>query len=94
MTTQYTPGPWTLTEKKNARFEVRTDEKHSYAFNITDGANAKLIAAAPDMLAALQSLLEWANWACGCSGNDECAGCYDDMALQHARAAINKAIAP
>lgn len=50
---QHTPGPWVLT-KNPSRLEVRTDRMHSYAFSHRDEANASLIAAAPDLLAALE----------------------------------------
>ena len=40
-------------------------------------ANARLIAAAPELLDALTNLLDWAENQCGLSGNDECYGAFD-----------------
>ena len=40
-------------------------------------ANARLIAAAPELLTALENLLAWAETQCGLSGNDECYGAFD-----------------
>ena len=48
----YTPGPWTFAKGPH-RIEVHTTPALAYAFSISDEANARLIAAAPDLLAAL-----------------------------------------
>jgi hypothetical protein len=39
------------------RIEVRTSPESSYAFSYKDEANARLIAASPDMLEALYAIL-------------------------------------
>jgi hypothetical protein len=49
----FTPGPWALT-RNSARIEVRTTPKASYAFSHQDEPNARLIASAPDLYAALE----------------------------------------
>jgi len=53
----YTPGPWTFAKGPH-RIEVHTTPALAYAFSISDEANARLIAAAPDLLAALETLCE------------------------------------
>ena len=55
MSAQHTPGPWTVVaidwaETGNARFEIKGIRR-------TGMADARLIAAAPEMLAALQAVL-------------------------------------
>lgn len=52
----HTPGPWELTTT-DVRNTVRTDPMNSYAFSLSDTANARLIAAAPELLEALMSVL-------------------------------------
>ena len=54
---QHTPGPWTFAKGPH-RIEVHTTPALAYAFSISDEANARLIAAAPDLLAALEALFE------------------------------------
>ena len=49
----HTPGPWTFAKGKH-RIEVRTTPSLSYAFSLSDEANARLISAAPDMFAELE----------------------------------------
>ena len=52
---QHTPGPWALAIGPH-RIEVHTTPALAYAFSLSDEANARLIAAAPDLLAALYSI--------------------------------------
>jgi hypothetical protein len=101
MTTSYTPGPWKVETWKynNNTREVLTIQTQCDAIAQTCGiwrdgddssaeeaANARLIAAAPDLLAALDALTEW-----GCTHT----GPRDDNSphelLIAARAAIAKA---
>lgn len=73
MTTQHTPGPWEIAGPadsqgeaflivagdKNIAYTGDTfdEEKHEGVITAEDEANARLIAAAPDLLAALRTLL-------------------------------------
>lgn len=59
---RHTPGPWRFTCNAS-RIELKTDAMHSYAFSLSDEANARLIAAAPELLAALEEV--WSFWAGG-----------------------------
>lgn len=91
----HTPGPWTASKKLGAfcnsvAIEYSPGERIGYATHIpnrADGnasqfANARLMAAAPDMLTALQAMLNYAN-----------LGAYERAdAVKKARAAIAKAI--
>jgi hypothetical protein len=65
MKTQHTPGPWTPHKDASPRIHwVEADNRHQFTIirHLGDAgeaaANAQLIAAAPDMLAALQSALD------------------------------------
>lgn len=92
MQAEHTPGPWTfedsgrdmiliLTERESIRVaEVVTDNVDSDKYAIAD---ARLIAAAPDLLAALEEAMEFLDWAVG----TEAAGEH----IEAARAAIAKA---
>jgi len=53
----HTPGPWALAIGPH-RIEVHTTPALAYAFSLSDEANARLIAAAPELLAALEALCE------------------------------------
>lgn len=60
---KHTPGPWLVDMDANImagelRIGYVTGESESGDFTVADEANARLIAAAPDMLAILQRLLE------------------------------------
>ena len=62
--TKHTPAPWTYTEGSSPHYQgqvYREDTGNPVAvtYHDEDGANARLIAAAPDMLAALQTLLPY-----------------------------------
>ena len=67
--TKWTPGPWAvqvsepLITSRATAFEIVTDD-----FDVVGGrvairnaADARLIAAAPDLYAALEVMIEWAN---------------------------------
>lgn len=98
---KHTPGPWMVIHHKcihphitiaqNAGTSLR-DRSIAYidGHMHEDNANAALIAAAPDLLAALQmvvdSLVTWIEIA-----EDEDLRDYDNNALSAARAAIAKA---
>ena len=100
---KHTPGPWTLLIAR-ARIEVRTSPEACYAFSLSDEANARLIAAAPELLEALKGLLGDLGWEmflgdhyecihCGRTYDlDDCPdNCDDDCPGEIARAAIAKA---
>lgn len=62
MNSQHTPGPWTvenLTEQAGQSWFNVASDGSAVAEAISDSATARLIAAAPDMLAALQELEEF-----------------------------------
>ena len=70
MTTQHTPGPWWVdddgfitagSDDYKIIAEPRCMEPHGNEAEID--ANAELIAAAPDLLAALQAVADY--WECG-----------------------------
>ena len=65
---KHTPGPWVIAERvptariDNARM-IRPADHHNYEYGATaivgtSEANARLIAAAPELLAALQDMVE------------------------------------
>ena len=62
MTTQHTPGPWRIVGGTEVRAGVgiicETAQYRAPALSDQAAADARLIAAAPDMLAALQHVLE------------------------------------
>ena len=94
---QGTPGPWRVSEKRGDLIDIRHNNNGIGAISINIAhvvarqswlkeaeANAKLIAAAPELLEALQKMVSKAykqNW------NDA----YPEE-LQSAQAAINKAL--
>lgn len=85
----YTPGPWTVSISDDARIEDRiTTEDGAPVFvgRFVNYDNARLIAAAPDLLAALRLILE----------SEETHGdsvvCDFETLQSVARAAVAKAI--
>ena len=98
--TQHTPGPWKVlhTRARKLQWNVCTENGAPFQAVIVEGlcnsnehlsdevqeANARLIAAAPDLLASLIDLLAWANIS------DDSH--YKTLALRNAaRAAIRQA---
>ena len=86
MTTQHTPGPWavdaSLCTVHHLLFQHPLDNRNKIA-SVTSEANARLIAAAPELLEALTSIVEF--WDANVPA--------DYLSEQHkaARAAIAKA---
>lgn len=84
-TSDSTPGPWTATavNEDGAYTQWRIDPRVADVFwvNKTGAANARLIAAAPDLLAALRELI----------ADRDAHGWPDFPASERARAAIAKA---
>jgi len=92
---KHTPGPWYVADTK-IRTSINSEHKHiamvNYSYRGIESdvmgeeheANARLIAAAPDLLAALQGLLRGIF-----DGPDEADAA---MLIAKARDAVNKAI--
>ena len=88
---KYTPGPWHYHEQGEANSYAITHFKerrksvdwmiallhNGEAMTEEQRANMQLIAAAPELLDALENLLDWVENQCGLSGNDECYGAFD-----------------
>jgi len=106
MTTKSTPGPWIIQSlgpglDHDERFALWPDDnvknRHNLIADINGAANAALIAAAPDLLAALESMVGTVADVVECYrdliGTDEEPGwIYDHSeALKQARAAIARA---
>lgn len=106
MNTKHTPGPWTYNGKARAVYagplSVANCTRNAVGITDTDqsDANCRLIAAAPDLLAALRSTQELldtvANWLSGDEGYfdpDELDATARQLAgeAMTARAAIAKA---
>ena len=99
MKTKHTPGPWqVLTDTKEltnitknistAYYEYRivNDLEGAITSKITDSKNAALIAAAPEMLEALESLLKLADVVLQKEGSRDCSiRLMARQALQKAR---------
>jgi len=94
MNTSYTPGPW-KTAQRTTRGEFVT-ETHIYSANGSHiaevrpnqiDANARLIAAAPDLLEALNGIMSGIGDGCECLDGEAKRHCFFCLA----RAAIEKA---
>lgn len=91
MTTKHTPGPWstikyirtTLVCDANGNWIAAIKPVRKFGIAGDDAANARLIAAAPELLAALDAFTQW-------NDRDQGEGKLED-ALNKARAAIAKA---
>lgn len=92
MTTKHTPGPWHLSAAKDCIWHqdhgrICTPPNHAQVWNWEP--NARLIAAAPDLLAALEAEEEWR--AREDAGELDPDWDYDTMVASKRRAAIAKA---
>ena len=54
----YTPGPWAIDASKWVIYGVRGGDGKMVCYGDIEKADARLIAAAPDLLAALEYLVE------------------------------------
>jgi len=79
MSAQHTPGPWAVEEPMDHELWIVEDGKEAYEWRVIAGcpwpdeprdiprkqveANARLIAAAPDLLAALEKAAPFIGWA-------------------------------
>lgn len=91
----HTPGPWRVTRDHTPGqlgVNERIRDKHNWVIcnlHVNADANGRLIAAAPDMLAALQGIEHTIHKLDGKTGHHATNAFYD--ILQEARAAIAKA---
>lgn len=99
MTTKHTPGPWRVDNHCDVAAQDRHVATPSLYGDGSDEANARLIAAAPDLLQGLEDMIGHCQ---GCNGRGRCYGpvpgspgsyasnqpCQD---CSDARAAIKKA---
>ena len=87
MISKHTPGPWDMDEGDYGIYQIETSDQIAEVFSHHPDeelkANARLIAAAPELLEALRELLEY-------DGGAFCV-CDDPYAMDRARAAIAKA---
>jgi len=98
---RHTPGPWTAFETYPQRHTVGTPNgkicdlwgMDPAFFTDEDQANLRLIAASPDLLAALRQLIEWEGYDGGPPGNghDEDTDRREHEVWQDAQDAIDKA---
>lgn len=86
---QPTPGPWTVEAPDDERPVIRSDDGGMVADMIEredsreTQANAHLIAAAPDLLIALRTILNW---------DEVCQGAYAPILSAELRAAARAAL--
>ena len=92
---EHTPGPWVVNGAGGTFERIATLKPagvavsaHSEPLPAKEIPNARLIAAAPDLLAALRLVLEDSLCAIQHGENKQCSGC---LAVRAARAAIAKA---
>ncbi len=56
---KHTPGPWTVITESDGSYRLSGQRDLGYATLIETGYNARLIAAAPELLEALEKLSEY-----------------------------------
>jgi len=71
--TEFTPGPWTVHPSESTVVEIPGGHPSTvFAAYCGTEANARLIAAAPDLLAALEDVMAWLdNWDIPFADDDE-----------------------
>lgn len=96
---QHTPGPWRIRAERYKFIRIETALSGIAGLDTIDGegmANARLIAAAPDLLAALEAMVAVHDKPCRFDHNGYCQSHYldhqvDGCLVQIARDAIKKA---
>lgn len=104
MSAKHTPGPWVVKPAENEQGGFDIDSEYGYHIAETIGglddeeeANSRLIAAAPDLLAALQEMVEANDEPCRIDHKGFCQSHYLDHVdeggcrVANAKAAIAKA---
>ncbi len=107
MNSKHTPGPWITTPTFSHVFRnegehdgvicamPRNDSPIQWVCDpasLENSANARLIAAAPDLLEALKEVIQSVeNWACACEINGEGKNNAAAVYVRNARQAIAKA---
>lgn len=95
MTTQHTPGPWRMTAAKvmagNGRAICLIENRKLHEGFQESSANARLIAAAPDLLAALQAVWKFFEPVYVSAMADDTERTAQDELIDTVRAAIAKA---
>ena len=96
MKTKHTPGPWYVSKRRVTGNHTVVTNTHRYIAIISDhpkrelshemSFNAKLIAAAPELLEALQEVREWYE-----ENHDEYLGTYTPVCFNRALTAILQA---
>lgn len=89
----YTPGPWKTSNCSAGGLLVIRGEhgKHPQShLQVAPSEDARLIAAAPELLEALSAMLLWAGPIAG-DNNDEEAAQFEMAAIEMAEKAIRKA---
>ncbi len=95
MKTEYTPGPWHLrgdTVLVSPKLQIAQCDRGNKNPN-TSQANARLIAAAPELLAALQAAVSSLEWAANLIGDIPQRSEYMET-ISDAQSAIRKATQP
>ena len=87
MDTKHTPGPWQLGTESEGFFIANGELRPDIAKRITSAADARLIAAAPELLAALQDIAKYTS-----ATHADCAVQVLSENARIAQAAIAKAI--
>lgn len=92
MTTKHTPGPWSLNDTASHPWGVECESNipgmPGKVCAVGYLPNARLIAAAPELLEALEGIMKW--WMETSSANDG-EDCMPADLFDNALAAINKA---
>ena len=86
MTTQHTPGPWVVCDYELGLKAISTPNIKHYPATEIDAADARLIAAAPELLAVLEEIVKAIDFERGASETEDA-----ERLLIAARAAIAKA---
>jgi hypothetical protein len=92
---KHTPGPWKVSHEANGQWTIFAEnydvtsipDDPDYGRPSEDPANARLIAAAPEMLEALKQVVQ----DCRCSVKERFSGHLVDCSVPHALNVIAKA---